>query len=225
MAKPIIIAIDGPAAAGKSTVAQMLANRLGLNYLDSGATYRAAALKVLEAGVAPDDQAAVAALIGCADIGIRADGSQVRVILDGRDVSGKLRAPEVSVAASKISRFPEVRSKLVGLQRRVAAGPGVVMEGRDIGTRVFPEAQLKIFLIADQQERARRRMNQEKKSGRGATLAQTEEELRRRDRLDSEREISPLRAAGDAVRIDSTTLTPDQVVNKVMKLARERGLV
>jgi len=198
MIQPIVIAIDGPAGSGKSTVAQKLAERLGLVYVDSGATYRAAALKVLEAGVGPDDEKAVVRLMAETDVQCLADGSRSRVLLDGQDVTAKLRTPAVTLAAAKVSRLPAVRRKLVSLQRGFARGRGVVMEGRDIGTVVFPEAPLKIFLRADPEERARRRLKQEKEEGRTASLEQTADEIRHRDRLDAQRKLSPLVPAPDA---------------------------
>ena len=225
MPKPLIIAIDGPAGAGKSTVAQKLAERLGLAYVDSGATYRAAALKVLDLGVLPDDVRAVAGVVANADIRIATDGPRSRVFLDGADVSEKIRSAEVTVGAAQVSRLPSVREKLIALQRSLASGRGVVMEGRDIGTVVFPDAPLKIFLEANPEERARRRLEQETREGRAATLEQTAYEIQQRDQLDAERKISPLVAAPDAVKIDSTRLTADQVVERVLDLSRERGLV
>ena len=224
MSEPFVIAIDGPAGAGKSTVAQKVAECLGLTYVDSGATYRAAALKVLEAGVPPEDEQAVSGLIGETEIQITTDGIQPRILLDGRDVTDKIRTPEVTLAAAKVSRLPEVRTKLVELQRGYAKGRGVVMEGRDIGTVVFPDAPLKIFLKADPEERARRRLGQDIKEGRDATLEQTAYEIGRRDQLDAERKLSPLVPAEDATRIDSTLLTADQVVERILELARERKL-
>jgi len=225
MNKPLIITIDGPAGAGKSTVAQMLAERLGLNYVDSGATYRAAALKVLESGVAPEAQMAVAALTAGAEIDFRTDESQAVVFLDGRDVTQAIRTPEVTLAAAKVSRLPEVRKKLITLQRSLARGKGVVMEGRDIGTVVFPDAPLKIFLKADVEERAHRRLRQDQEDGRSSTLEQTAYEIGRRDQLDAERKISPLVPAADAVEIDSTQLTAGQVVEQILEIARKRKLL
>jgi CMP/dCMP kinase len=224
MTEPLIIAIDGPAGAGKSTVAQCLAQELGLAYVDSGATYRAAALKVLEFGVSPDDTPAVASLIPRADIRFESRDGHAAVFLDGKDVTGKIRSPEVTLAAAKVSRLPEVRSKLVALQRTLARGKGVVMEGRDIGTVVFPNASLKIFLKADPVERARRRLAQDKEEGRKpASLEQTAYEIGKRDQLDAERKISPLVAAADAVEIDSTLLSADQVVARILDLLRKRN--
>jgi CMP/dCMP kinase len=225
MSTPLVIAIDGPAGAGKSTVAQKVAARLGLTYVDSGATYRAAALKVLRSGISPDDEQAVARLIAETDIRITTEGLQFRVSIDGEDVTDKIRTPEVTLASAKVSRRPEVRAKLVAVQRSCAVGRGVVMEGRDIGTVVFPHAALKIFLKADPVERARRRLKQDSKKGRSATLEQTAGEIALRDQLDAQRKISPLVAAADARQIDSTSLLADQVVEEIVELARKRNLV
>ena len=225
MPKPLIIAIDGPAGAGKSTVARQLADRLGLDYVDSGATYRAAALRVLESGVSPEDEARVAKVVERSEIEFSVSGGRPLVILDGRDVTDRIRTSEVTLAAAQVSRLPEVRKKLVALQRDFARGRGVVMEGRDIGTMVFADAPLKIFLEADRDERARRRLEQNHQEGRATTLEDAAYELGRRDQLDAERKISPLAAAPDAVKIDSTHLTAEGVVEKILKLVQERGLI
>jgi len=227
MNEPLVIAIDGPAGAGKSTVAQMLAARLGLTYVDSGATYRAAALKVLEAAVNPLDEPAVTRLIGATEVRVTTgDGDpEPHVFVDGNDVTARLRTPEVTLAAAQVSRLPEVRAKLIEMQRTFARGRGVVMEGRDIGTVVFPRAQLKIFLKADVEERARRRLKQDARDGRDATLQRTAYEIGRRDQLDAERKISPLKPASDAVEIDSTNLLADQVVEQILTIARIRQLM
>ena len=225
MMKPLVIAIDGPAGAGKSTVAQKLAARLGLNYVDSGATYRAAALKVLEAGVSAEDETAVVEVIARTEIRFTTDDASSSVWLDGRDVTQAIRTSEVTLAAARVSRLSEVRKKLITLQRNLVQGHGVVMEGRDIGTVVFPEAPLKIFLKADVEERARRRLDQDRQEGRASTLEQTAYEIGRRDQLDAERKISPLVPASDAIEIDSTHLTADQVVEHILEVVRERKLI
>ncbi len=225
MAEPIVIAIDGPAGAGKSTVARKLARRLGFEYVDSGATYRAAALKVLQSGISPNDEKAVAELIAFANIRFTTDGVASRVLLDGQDVTDQIRTPEVTLAAAKVSRLPQVRRKLINLQRSLARDRGVVMEGRDIGTVVFPKSPLKVFLRADPEERAHRRLRQEKEEGRATTLGKTAYEIAHRDQLDAERKISPLVAASDAWEIDSTHLTADEVVERLLELAQERKLV
>jgi CMP/dCMP kinase len=225
MLKPLAIAIDGPAGVGKSTVAKAVADRLGFAYVDSGATYRAAALKTLESGVSPDDAERGAEVVAEADIRLEATGTECRVLLDGQDVEGRIRTPEVTLAASKVSRLPQVRQKLIALQRSVATGRDVVMEGRDIGTVVLPDAPLKIFLRADPEERARRRLGQEKEEGLARTLEETARDIDRRDRRDTERSLSPLVPAPDAVEIDSTKLTADQVVERIIELARERKLL
>ena len=225
MPTPLVIAIDGPAGAGKSTVAQKVAARLGLTYVDSGATYRAAALKVLQSAISPDDEQGIAKLMEQTDIRVATDGTQSRVLMDGQDVTEKIRTPEVTLAAAKVSRLSEVRAKLLSVQRSFAQGRGVVMEGRDIGTVVFPDAALKVFLKADPEERARRRLGQDRKEGRSATLEQTAYEIGRRDQLDAERKISPLMAAADAYQIDSTHLAADQVVERILDLAQQKNLI
>jgi len=225
MPKPFIIAIDGPAGAGKSTVARLLARRLGFAYVDSGATYRAVALRVLESGLMPDDERGIAAAVGRMWVELSLSGSEPRVLVDGTDVTDRLRSPEVALAAAQVSRLPAVRAKLVEVQRAFPRGQGVVMEGRDIGTVVFPEAALKIFLEADVEERALRRQEQDAREGRPTTLEKTADQIGRRDQLDAARRISPLVPAPDAVRIDSTHLTAEQVVEQIISWAGRRGLL
>jgi cytidylate kinase len=223
--QPLQIAIDGPAGAGKSTVSRTLAERLGLTYIDTGATYRAAALNVLEKGISPDDSDSVVSTVDAADIQLQPHGSSFRILLNGRDVTQLIRSPEVTLASAMVSRLPGVRSKLVELQRSLACGRGVVMEGRDIGTVVLPEAPLKVFLTAEAEERARRRLGDEKNEGRMTTLEETAYDVGRRDKLDSKRKFSPLVPAADAVQIDSTGSTAEQVVERIIEIARQRKLL
>lgn len=211
----MVIAIDGPAGAGKSTVARAAAAALGFTYLDTGAMYRCVALAARERGVDPEDGAAAAELARGLAIGF--DGA--RVLLGGRDVSAAIRAPEVSAAASLVSVHPGVREAMVARQRQLIAGGDYVAEGRDIGTVVSPEAPLKVFLTASEEERARRRAAETGEDVEEVLAAQ-----RRRDRRDSEREHGALRPAEDAVELDTTGLTREQVVERVVALARERGL-
>jgi len=211
----MVIAIDGPAGAGKSTVARALAERLGFTYLDSGAMYRCVALAALERGVDLDEEGAMNEL--AASLAIELDGD--RVALDGRDVSAAIREPRVSEASSRISVHPGVREAMVARQRELIAAGRYVAEGRDIGTVVSPEAPLKVFLTAAPEERARRRAKQTGEDP-GAVLAAQRE----RDARDEGREHSALRAAGDAVELDTTGLARDEVVDRVVTLVRQRGL-
>jgi cytidylate kinase len=221
-----VIAIDGPAGAGKSTLAARLARRLGYVNIESGAMYRALALKAIESGVSLDDQAKLAALARVSRIRLEPRGGGNRVRLDGRDVSRRIRRPDVSEAASRVSVHSAVRKWMVARQQEMGARGGVIMEGRDIGTKVFPRAELKIFLDADPAVRGQRRFRQQ--PGAAAPLpAKVLEEIRRRDRRDRSRAHSPLVPAPDAVVIDSTALTLAQVVARVetllaRKLARRR---
>jgi cytidylate kinase len=211
----MVIAIDGPAGAGKSTVARAVAAALGITYLDSGAMYRCVALATLRAGTDPDDAEAVAAL--ATRIEIELDGQDV--LLDGEDVGSAIREPEVTAFASRVSVHPAVREAMVERQRQLIAAGDYVAEGRDIGTVVSPDAPLKVFLTASDEERARRRSGQ---SGRDfdAVLA----EQRDRDRRDRERAHGALKLADDATELDTTGLSPKQVVARIVDLAHERGL-
>ena len=219
----VVIAIDGPSGSGKSTVGKMLAKKTGLVYINSGAMYRAAALKVLEAGVNPDDELAVGELMENTVIKVSWDDYDMRVFLEGRDVSDQLRKNDVESIVAKVSANPAVREKLVSLQRTLLRG-GAVVEGRDIGTVVSPNAPVKIFLNASPEERARRRVLEGIQNGSGIAIEQTSYEIGRRDRLDAERKISPLVAAVDAVEIDSTHLTAAQVVEQILDLVVKKGL-
>lgn len=207
-----IIAVDGPAGAGKSTVSKICAARLGYTYIDTGAMYRAVALKVLLSGKPVSEE-----LLD--NIKIELDES-ARVYLDGREVTKDIRTPEVSRGASDVAKLGFVRRKLTELQRDMAARGSVIMDSRDIGTQVLPNADLKIFLTASVEERARRRFEELKAKGYSADLNQIAEEISLRDKQDSEREIAPLAQADDAVLVDSTNMTIEQVVAKILELAK-----
>ena len=219
---PAVVTIDGPAGAGKTSVARALAQRLGYVLLDSGALYRAVALVALERAVGLEDDEALGRIAAALRIRFeRAEGFQ-RCWLDERDVTAAIRAPLISEAASRVSAQPAVRAALLGLQRRVAEDRGVVAEGRDMGTVVFPDAPVKFFLVASPQERARRRMHQLRQSGVAApTETQVQEQQEARDRRDSEREVAPLRPATDAIVVDTTALSEDEVIAKLERTAIE----
>ena len=229
MPKPTlrVIALDGPSGSGKSTVARALARRLGWRYLDTGATYRAATLAVLRAGTDLSDDSAIATAVAGASITISTDPDLPATTLDGEDVSAVIRGPEVTAAVSAVSAVPEVRVQMVALQRALAGTDGAVLEGRDIGTAVFPEAPVKVFLDASPEVRASRRAAESDPGVRAEgsdVLVRVAADLARRDRLDSSRATSPLQAADDALQLDSSTLDPDAVVARVLALAAEAGL-
>jgi cytidylate kinase len=211
----MVIAIDGPAGAGKSTVARAVADALGFTYLDSGAMYRSVALAGLEAGADLDDPAQMAEVAAALDLTME-DG---RVTLGGRDVSEEIRTPRVSAAASRVSVHPEVRSEMVRRQRSLIEAGDYVAEGRDIGTEVSPDSPLKVFLTASPEERARRRAAENGESVEDVLAAQIE-----RDSRDREREHGALRPAGDSVEIDTTGLTVEEAAARVVEIARERSL-
>ncbi len=222
MARRIVIAIDGPSAAGKSTAGRRLAQRLGYRYLDTGAMYRVAALKIAEHSLDIDDEDELGRACSDMEVAFVQDGNEVRTFCDGKDVSKEIRRPEISELASAISTRKAVRDVLVRMQRRMGAGGGVVVEGRDIGTVVFSEAELKFFLDSTPEERGRRRFSELMEKGLRVSLEDTIAEMRKRDQRDQGRELAPLRKAEDAVVIDSTNMTIDEVVGEMLKEARRR---
>lgn len=219
----MIIAIDGPSGAGKSTLAKRLAKDLGFVYLDTGAIYRALALKVLRQGVDLADDARLAEMVGSTEIDLQDRDGRLEVLLDGMDVAAEIRTPEVSQMASKVSALKIVRERLLDLQRDIAERGSVVAEGRDIGTVVFPNAEVKIFLHASAEERARRRCAELRAAGRAADLAETRREMAERDKRDSERDLAPLRIADDALSIDSSTVGADEVAARVLSEIKKKA--
>jgi cytidylate kinase len=222
MAVPVI-AIDGPSGSGKGTVCRIVATRLGWHLLDSGALYRLVALAGLRAGLDSLDRAGHAACAAAMDVAFGVDdrGGE-RVLLDREDVTAAIRSETAGSAASRVAAWPEVRSSLIGRQRRFAAAPGLVADGRDMGSVIFPDAGLKIFLTASAEERARRRHKQLKDKGLSVNLAALSAEIAERDHRDATREVAPLVACDDAVVLDSTGLSIDEVVARVLALAHQR---
>lgn len=216
-----VIAIDGPAGAGKSTIAKAMAEKLAYIYIDTGAMYRAVAYAALRDGVAVDDAAGLTALAAAADIDMRAEGGINRILLNGEDVTEAIRRPEVGAAASPVSAVGGVREHLVAAQRKLAARGCVVMDGRDIGTVVLPNADCKIFLTADLEERVDRRYNELVAKGIATTREAVREDIETRDYRDSHRENSPLKQAEDAVYLDSSGLSIAEVLAEACKLAAD----
>ncbi|MCB2145869.1 MAG: (d)CMP kinase [Deltaproteobacteria bacterium] len=212
----LLITIDGPAGAGKTTVSKMLAREMGYRYLDTGALYRAVAYEVRAAGIRPDDDSGLESICDH----LRLSLEENRLVSNGIDISDRIRSPEISMLASAVSARPVVRQALLDIQRKIGRDGGLVAEGRDMGTVVFPEADLKFFLDATVRQRALRRYEQYDK-GNGQTLEQIEHDIRCRDENDSSRDIAPLKPADDAVNIDSTTMTARQVVDLMMARVRE----
>lgn len=212
----LIVAIDGPAGAGKSTVAKRLAKELGYTYMDTGAMYRAFAWRVVELAVDPNDEQTLRKVLRDTSIELMEHDGGISVLVNGADVTGQIRTPGLSQLASKISTSKIVRERMVELQRAMAVQGGVVAEGRDIGTVVFPDAEVKIYLDAAAQERARRRFEELRSQGNPATVEETLEEMKKRDQRDQERDIAPLRKAKDAIAIDSTDSSVDEVMGRIM---------
>lgn len=221
MQKKIRIAIDGPAASGKSTTARLLSKKLGYLYIDTGAMYRAATLAVLRAEIDVHNEQAVERCVRNIKITLRIINGEQRTYLNDQDVSDLIRTPEINNVISIISSYPKVRQILIEQQRALAKDGGIVMDGRDIGTVVLPDAELKVFLVASLEERTHRRQKELEKQGIHLSLAEIKEEIARRDKLDSERDMSPLRKASDAHELDTTSLTIDQQVEIIYAWAQE----
>ncbi len=220
--KNIQIAIDGPAGAGKSTVAKIAAEKLQYTYIDTGAMYRALTLKALRTTTDLDSEQAIADLLKDSKIELVPTENGQRVLLDGEDVSEEIRFPNISANVSKVAAHAAMRAVMVDLQHDMAARGGVVMDGRDIGTAVLPQAELKVFMSATVEERARRRFEDNNNRGIESSIEQLQQEIALRDKMDSEREASPLVQAEDAIFLDTTTLSIDEAADAILKLASER---
>lgn len=220
-----VVTIDGPSGVGKSTISRRIATELGYTYLDTGAMYRAVALKCKLAGIDTDDETALRSILDSLEMELLpapSAGEDVRVLLDGVDVSDRIRTQEISMLASAVSALRPVREKLTGMQQKMGARGRIVAEGRDTGTVVFPGAAWKIYLDASPEERTRRRVGQLRDRGVEANAQEILAQISKRDRDDSERTIAPLKAAPDAMHIDSTDLGPDQVVQRILEFVRRK---
>lgn len=219
----MVIAIDGPAASGKSTTAKLVAQRLGYLYIDTGAMYRAMALKALQNGITLSDRSAVAKLVESTAIDQKSGPDGIQTLLDGRDVSLDIRTPEMSLAASDISAISTVRQRLVKLQQEMGRQGGVVMEGRDITTVVFPDADIKVFMKAGISQRAQRRVEELKTKGAECSLEDIEKQIAERDAQDSQRADSPLTCTPDSLVIDTSALSIEQQVEQVLAAVRQKA--
>jgi len=219
----LVVAIDGPSGSGKSTIGKAIARQLGYLYIDSGAIYRAVACEVLRANISLEDSPSISKLARSAVIRLEGDPDHLRVFVEGRDVTVEARLPDASHASSVVATIPEVRAAVVDKLRAMSQSGGVVMDGRDIGTKVFPNAQVKIFLDATLDVRARRRCEEERGRGRDVNAAIIREELEQRDRRDRERTATPLVQADDAIFIDTSDMPLDQVVERVLEIVRSRS--
>ena len=222
MKKRLIIAIDGPAASGKSTTARLLARKLGYVYLDTGAMYRACALQLVRTGISLDNAPAIEAMLKDLDIRVETSGTENRILLGAEDVSQAIRANEISQLASGVSALPAVRHRMVELQRAMAAGGGYILDGRDIGTYVFPDADLKFFLTAAPEIRARRRWLELKNKGQEKAFEHIFAEIQERDHNDSNRSLAPLAVAEDAIVVDNSKLSIDQQVESLLALVLKK---
>lgn len=222
MKKGFIIAIDGPAASGKSTTAQLLAEKLGYVYIDTGAMYRACALKAKKMGIDINDEESIRELLDDIDIRIENHNSKNRIFLDGEDVSEDIRADDISALASAISAIPAVRYKMVELQRKMGEKGGVILDGRDIGTFVFPSAEVKFFLTASPEVRAKRRWLELKQKGINKDFSEVLADLVKRDNNDSQRALAPLKKADDAIEVDTSNITIEEQTDYLYQIIRSR---
>ncbi|WP_040951214.1 (d)CMP kinase [Gorillibacterium massiliense] len=214
------IALDGPAGAGKSTVARLVAKELGFVYVDTGSMYRAVTWKIIQLGLRTDDTPAIVTAAQNLKLELKPGDNGQQVFVDGVDVTSLIRSAEINANVSQVSQIPEIRQRLTDIQKNLATGKGIVMDGRDIGTKVLPDAEVKVFLTASARRRAERRYKEAPDSA--MTLDELEADITRRDRMDAERELSPLRKAEDAVRLDTTELALDEVVQAVLQLCRTK---
>ncbi|MGM9930764.1 (d)CMP kinase [Pradoshia sp.] len=224
MEKKLSIAIDGPAAAGKSTVAKIIAKKLTYIYIDTGAMYRALTYKALKQNVNPNDEASLYSLLMDTDITLKNNETGQDVLVDGEVVSNAVRTPEVTKNVSAVAQHKLVREEMVRRQQLLSEQGGVVMDGRDIGTHVMPNAEVKIFMLASVDERAKRRHDENLLKGFDSNLEELKQEIASRDKFDSEREVSPLKKADDAIELDTTSLTIEEVVDAIIRIANEKGV-
>lgn len=219
----IVIAIDGPSGVGKSTLGKEVARRLDYLYIDSGAVYRAVGLKAIESGIALEDHPSITETARQSDIRLEGDPHNLKIFLDGRDVTREIRTPDASRASSVVATIPEVREVVVDKLRAMADTSNVVMDGRDVGTKIFPRAQVKVFLEASNDVRARRRWQEDVERGRNVTIAEISDELEERDRRDRERAATPLAPAEDAILIDTSELSVKDVIERVLEIVNSRS--
>ena len=222
MERKLVITIDGPSGAGKSTLSKLLAGKLNYTYIDSGALYRAVALKVQQTGADADDDEALSRLCANLAVSFHQDRDRLTVMLDGADVTEAIRAPEISMLASRVSARKTVRDALLGVQRKLGEEGGIVVEGRDMGTVVFPDAEVKFFLDASLETRGVRRFHQYREQGRQYDVAGITQDIEKRDSDDSRRALSPLTPAADALRIDSTNMSIEEVAAEMLKAVERR---